>query len=295
MFYEVHSSNSDDDIVNPAWLIPSLDKIGMSTRLNGNPVARPLTVDSAQTFFVAVTGIDPSDVFSEEMKSAYVSTENDHSGLATQIVSTALVIMHDKFNNLASPDDWWALHSHLKKHLGIPLVVSIQESLDEFKVSNWEKRILGAADKSEYLLKNLPEPSNDVELWRQVWLLTNCVSPVRIGYLDGNRRVTGAVYGLMQRIPETSIKNLEESLDLDSYQQKCILVSDHDVDMKQLSTWAPVTVVQFCTMKSNPSSFSPKVLSLFKCTVDSSSGHLIHHTTDNCITPLLEFYSQLNL
>jgi hypothetical protein len=264
MFYEVHSSNSDDDIVNPARLIPSLDKIGMSTRLIGNPVARPLTVDSAQTFFVAVTGIDPSDVFSEEMKSAYVSTGNDHSGLATQIVSTALVIMREKFNNLALPDYWWALRSHLKKHLGIPLVVSIQESLNEFKVSNWEKKILGAADKREYLLKNLPKPSNNVELWKQVWLLTNCVSSVRIGYLDGNRRVTGAIYGLMQRIPETSMKNLEESLDLHFYQQKCILVSDHDVDMKQLSTWAPVTVVRFCTTKSNPSSFSPKVLSLFK-------------------------------
>jgi hypothetical protein len=81
------------------------------------------------------------------------------------------------------------------------------------------------------------------------------------------------------------MKNLEESLDLDSYQQKCILVSDHDVDMKQLSTWAPVTVVRFCTTKSNPSSFSPKVLSLFKMysgqlqrTLDSSHHRQLHNT-----------------
>lgn len=285
MFYEVHSSNSEEDSENHARLMPSLDKLGISTRLIGNPVARPLTVDSALTFFLAVTGIDPSDVFSEGIKSTKVSPEKDHSGLANQIVSTALVIMRDKFHNLASPNDWWALHSHLKKQLGIPLLVSVEESLDVFKECNWATKIARTSKETENLVKNLPEPSNDVELRRQVWLLTNCVSPVRIGYLDGNRRVTGALYGLMKRIPETSIETLQESFDFDNYQCKNVWVSEHDVDMKQLSTWAPVSVVRVCTTESNPSKFSALVMNLFKLysgqlqrTLDSSHHRQLHNT-----------------
>jgi hypothetical protein len=254
MFYEVHSSNSEEDSENHAQLMSSLDKLGISTRLIGNPGARPLTADSALTFFLAVTGIDPLDVFSEGIKSTKVY----------QIVLTALVIMHDKFHNLASPNDWWALHSHLKKQLGISLLVSVKESLDVFKECNWATKIARTSKETENLVKNLPEPSNDVELWRQVWLLTNCVSPVRIVYLDGNQKVTGALYGLMKRIPETSIETLQESFDFDNYQCKNVWVSEHDVDMKQLSTWAPVSVVHVCTTESNPSKFSALVMSLFR-------------------------------
>jgi hypothetical protein len=146
-------------------------------------------------------------------------------------------------------------------------------------------KIARTSKETENLVKNLPEPSNDVELQRQVWLLTNCVSPVRFGYFDGNQRVTGALYGLMNRIPETSIETLQESFDFDNYQCKNVWVSEHDVDLKQLSTWAPVSVVRVCTTESNPSKFSALVMNLFKLysgqlqqTLDSSHHRQLHNT-----------------
>jgi hypothetical protein len=55
-----------------------------------------------------------------------------------------------------------------------------------------------------HFLELFPEKlKNPAETRKCVWMFMNAISPVRIGFLDGQRCACGAVNACLNRLPET--------------------------------------------------------------------------------------------
>jgi hypothetical protein len=93
-----------------------------------------------------------------------------------------------------------------------------------------------------HFLELFPEKlKNPAETRKCVWMFMNAISPVRIGFLDGQRHACGAVNACLNRLPETSIEQLVDSFD--PAKEDINLVAPKNPNLHVLSEWMTVEVV----------------------------------------------------
>jgi hypothetical protein len=245
-FYEVHALDKEDDCPH-AKLRPCLESIPSDTTLAGSPYATRLTIESAVALCVIFTGHHPSKLFDDFPKESIPEEKKDQ--LAHRLVCSVIQYIRVRFNSLRERKDWESLHCVLL------------EALCPVKDLEWKKMPgAGGEDDPEHL--DWPEEDRkkkkslfgkmpaeniwgetDVWLRKRVWLLMNTVTPIRISFLDGQRRATGAMYAMMHRLPERSLEQLANSLDPLCPNQD-LLVSHSFPDFNVLSDWVTMDSVR---------------------------------------------------
>ena len=230
--YEVHAKGvHEDEVFDPAKLQPCLSTISKATALVGYPVARRLTLPSASSLFAAITGKDPAVLFHTQFLGVRNEPELEDQ-LAHRLVCSALVHMRTRYHGLKKSKDWEELYCHLwslfsKKFLA--------------KRTSPENETYTDAEMT--IFKALPRmPKTDVEVRKGVRHMVNAISPVRLAFLDGQRRAGGVMYALMNRLPENSLEELAESLRPETRTGK--LVATHTPDYARLSSWVAVDSVR---------------------------------------------------
>jgi hypothetical protein len=150
--------------------------------LIGCPYAVKLTLKGASSLFCALTGKEASVLFAKEFKSAE-NTELEEEKLAIEN-------MQLKFNNsLQDHGNWDSLHKYLCNLF----------SAEIMQVDT------GKENRNMHFLELFPEKLNNLAETRKcVWMFINAISPVRIGFLDGQRYACGAVNACLNRLPERS-------------------------------------------------------------------------------------------
>jgi len=226
-FYEVHSKGHHSG-PQVGELRPCLDSIPSGEPLVGRPFASKVSLGAATSLFFLFIKQEPSEVFPEEY--SVEGVKEDH--LAHRIVCTVLHFMRVRFNSLRASSDWIELHNYLRS-----------------EISEKMKRLGedGKCDVNEpwvQIFTKLPAtPKSDVNVRKSVWMMMNAFTPIRVAFLDGQRRATGAMYAMLHRKPEDSLSQLEKSLDPTSSDLD-LLVTNRKPDFDILSAWVSIDSVR---------------------------------------------------
>lgn len=178
--YEVCEGHpSTTDAKDSSTLIPVLDS-HKNVRLVGSPSSKRMSFQSAIELFSFFTGLKPEEYFIGWIEPS--ATELRIRAL--QLFTATLRYMAERFHNLATDNDWLDLYWFLRTRLETN--ISHQGSL--FKIY-WQ---------------GMEPPSSFRMLRCKVWLMLLTVTKIRIGVLDGARRIAGTAYGIMERVPEST-------------------------------------------------------------------------------------------
>jgi hypothetical protein len=100
----------------------------------------------------------------------------------------------------------------------------------------------GEENSNMHFLELFPEKlNNPAETRKCVWMFINAITPVRIGFLDGQRHACGAVNACLNRLPETSIEELVDSFDPEK--EEINLVASKNPNLGVLLEWMTVEAV----------------------------------------------------
>jgi hypothetical protein len=151
---------------------------------------------------LALLGSDPKLAFETDYKDAG-EDEQKKNTLAHRIVCAALEGMNKRYNSLSRMDDWEQLYKHLSDMLSKKIAKERSSGVPEDLIGKpFLRFIQGATGKP-------------VEIRKAVWVLINAISPIRISFLDGQRRATGSMYSLINCCPETSMDALVKQRQLE--------------------------------------------------------------------------------
>jgi hypothetical protein len=177
------------DLDSPAKLFPSLNTI-VERKLIGDPIARRLRLQSAKSFWMLMSGQNADVVFGETLKS-YANKQEEV--LAQCLVIATLNLMRLRFNSLKKDKDWLHLYYHLENLL--------------------QTHFTYESDKIQIFSDDRPAPKSMLEVRMGVWSMINFLTPIRIAFLDAQRRIAGCIYAMMQTYPESSLEDLKERMD----------------------------------------------------------------------------------
>lgn len=224
-FHEVCNEPLNSEKHNDSQYNATLSFHNKLTKLIGRPYAVKLTLDGAKSLFLALTGKEASMLFAKEVESAE-STEWEEEKMAQRIACSAIQHMQLKFNSLRDRGDWDNLYKYLRNLLSVEMT----------QVET------GEGNGNMHFLELFPEKLNNPAATRKcVWMFINAISPVRIGFLDGQRRACGAVNAYLNRLPETSIEELVNSFD--PTKEELNLVAPKNPNLGVLSEWMTVEAV----------------------------------------------------
>jgi hypothetical protein len=225
-FYEVHSLENHGDI-QLAEVLPCLDSIPSGQTLVGRPFAKKVSLEAARSLFCFFIGKDPSEIFPKEFSLEVINEEQ----LAHRVVCSVIHFMRVRFNSLRRPSDWMELHDYMRCEIS----QKMKRKPDDGK---------GNDDKWVQIFEKLPSsPNSYVNVRKSVWMLVNAITPIRVSFLDGQRRATGATYAMLNRKPEESLPQLAQSLD-PRYMDQDLLVTNRLPDFDVLSAWVSVDSVR---------------------------------------------------
>ena len=192
-FYEVHSDGLTPGM-QQAELKPCLDSYDENTILVGRPYAAKLRLESSKALFFFFTDIKAEDAFKDD----FSAEDRDNDSLANRLVCTTMEVISSRFDGLNSDSNWFELYTFLRQRMSFHL----------------RERGSDINSKQESILSQLPlVPETEVVTRKLCWLLVNAITPIRNAILDGQRRLAGVIYAILNRLPETSIKELLDSLD----------------------------------------------------------------------------------
>jgi hypothetical protein len=225
-------------------LIPCLSSIGRELPLVGGPVAERVSVEAAVSLYQLFTETDPKAEFTNEYEEAHSSTDAEQQ-FAHRLVCSTLECIRVRFNSLNKASDWNDLYDHLRSHLSLNMA---------------EK---GSVAHGKFLLKEFPpRPASEPLVRKCCWMMMNIVTPIRISFLDGQRRATGAMYSLLQRKPESSVTNLYESLDPELNDNS--LSTNKIPNFEILSSWMTIDSVRPHFKKNESNMLTKEELALLK-------------------------------
>lgn len=224
-FHEVRNEPLNSMKLNDSEYNATMSFYNKTLSLIGRPYAVKLTLEGASSLFCALTGREASVLFAKEFKEA-ANTELKVEKLAQRIACSAIQHMQLKFNSLRNRGDWDNLYEYLRNFLSVEMT----------RVGN------GNSYTKMHFLELFPEKlNNPAETRKCVWMFMNAISPVRIGFLDGQRRACGAVNACLNRLPETSIEQLVDSFD--PAKEDINLVAPKNPNLHVLSEWMTVEAV----------------------------------------------------
>ena len=227
-FYEVHTLDGDDG--DPlARLNPCLRGIGQGQALAGDPFATRLTLDAATSLCIAFTGKHPSTLYPDDFPATGVAKDKEDE-LAHRLVCTVLQYIRVRWNSLSTRDDYEDLFYFLGNLIS-------HEMTDPDNKGETEKYFVG------HLPLNADAPKDDLVLRKYVWMLMNAITPIRISFLDGQRRAAGTLYALLNRFPEQNAKQLFDSLDPLCAIKK-LLQTGRDANFSIVSEWVTIDCVR---------------------------------------------------
>lgn len=222
-FYEVHSDGLTPGM-QQAELKPCLDSYDENTILVGRPYAAKLRLESSKALFFFFTDIKAEDAFKDD----FSAEDRDDDSLAYRLVCTTMEVISSRFDGLNSDSNWFELYTFLRQRMSFHL----------------RERGSDVNSKQESILSQLPlVPETEVVTRKLCWLLVNAITPIRNAILDGQRRLAGVIYAILNRLPETSIKELLDSLDpLKS--KESLLVTPNNPDWNIVSDWVSIDAVR---------------------------------------------------
>ena len=228
--YEAHTLPDGSENVRKTGLLkPCLESIPSGTPLVGDPYADPVTLEAACSLFQLFTEKHPEVYFPDE----FSDKNKDEASLAHRIACSAIFHLRVKFKSLRTTDSWIELYDFLRDALNQKLSMRDSHPADK----TWESK------SNSFLDQFQKRPTAEVTLRKHCWLMMNAITPIRIGILDGQRRFSGAIYALLNRLPETSISELSRSLD-ESSGGMPDLIARKNPSMAVLSKWMSVKFVR---------------------------------------------------
>ena len=191
VFYEVRMPNSRIGVgINQrgwddAKVVPCLKSIS-EQKLIGDPYARHLTLESAKSFWMLMSGEDPKQVFGDFLEK---NVRKPEESVAQCLVISTLTLMRLRFNSLRAYGDWLHLYYHLEKLL--------------------QTKFHYGQTPVQIFTDDRPVPKSMLDVRMGVWSMINFLTPIRIAFLDAQRRNAGCIYAMMQTFPENGLEDLD--------------------------------------------------------------------------------------
>lgn len=243
-----------------AMVTPFLTSIGTNIKLAGEPAARRLSYRPAVMFFRLITGIEPDYYFEERLN------DIDESMRASVLFMKTLEHMAVQYHHLKSVDDYWQLYQVLKGLVTTQRPVIVRDKNDEIQ-SKFEGSLLNPS---------LKDPTTLRELLFRIKLYLQMVTPIRIGCMDGLRRMSGAIYATLQRMPPISIPEVsKDARDGTLYSET---VPDLNILAEMVTT---VFVAPIVTMKGTQSAYLTKTEMELSRRYSSYIQMAVSHVTTN--------------
>ena len=228
------------DLDSPAKLFPSLNTI-VERKLIGDPIARRLRLQSAKSFWMLMSGQNADEVFGETLKS-YAKKQEEV--LAQCLVIATLNLMRLRFNSLKKDKDWLHLYYHLEHLL--------------------KTKFTYGSDKIQIFSDDRPHPKTMLEVRKGVWSMINFLTPIRIAFLDAQRRIAGCIYAMMQTYPESSLEDLKERMDAEDDKEYMTEKEPDETVLSQLVTTEFLIPCVQSNLEDPNHDFSPAELKLCK-------------------------------
>lgn len=232
--YEVADTNdSPTGPPNIARVCPTLQSLPQDCDMVGSPFGRKLTMGTAVRLFEIMVGKSVDDYYGDEVKDLGASIEGEPDRMtlerhAMQVFAATMEWIALRYHGLETDRDWMDLYEHLRHFLSQDMI---------------ELKSDGDNQAGPYIMKDhIAKVKNMNQVMYACGLMLRSITPARIAVMDGLRRVTGAVYGILQRLPETGQSSMEAGAkNLTREEHQSGLECTYPPDLSVLSKSGPVT------------------------------------------------------